>query len=207
MRRRGRQCGADGASKSFAGLRLRPIQAKNRSTTQRRGLTAKPTWSGFLRTISTAMNVAVVTIDSGSLRGSPSAMRRSGPRNGLWDRTKKEKHEPASDIDTVVVDSLKALDPKRPIREADSERTSCRFRAQNRKSRFRTPRWRAPASYAGWWGLKSLAVLRLIARSNLFTIGRLVAFRWVAAKEEFTSGDRADEMNAAFDWNKKSVGH
>ena len=25
-----------------------------------------------------------------------------------------------SDIDTAVVDSLKALDPKRPIREADS---------------------------------------------------------------------------------------
>jgi len=31
----------------------------------------------------------------------------------------EEKHEPASDIDTLVVDSLKALDPKRPIREAD----------------------------------------------------------------------------------------
>src|SRR5258707_15219078 len=31
----------------------------------------------------------------------------------------EEKHEPASDIDTVVVDGLKALDPKRPIREAD----------------------------------------------------------------------------------------
>ena len=31
----------------------------------------------------------------------------------------EEKHEPGSDIDTVVVDSLKALDPKRPIREAD----------------------------------------------------------------------------------------
>jgi len=28
-----------------------------------------------------------------------------------------------SDIDTVVVDSLKALDPKRPIREADMEQT------------------------------------------------------------------------------------
>jgi hypothetical protein len=28
-------------------------------------------------------------------------------------------HEPVSDIDTVVVDSLKALDPERPIREAD----------------------------------------------------------------------------------------
>jgi hypothetical protein len=32
-----------------------------------------------------------------------------------------EKHEPASDIDTAVVDGLKALDPNRPIREADIE--------------------------------------------------------------------------------------
>jgi hypothetical protein len=31
----------------------------------------------------------------------------------------EEKHEPAGDIDTAAVDSLKALDPKRPIREAD----------------------------------------------------------------------------------------
>jgi hypothetical protein len=31
----------------------------------------------------------------------------------------EEKHEPASDIDTALMDSLKALDPKRPIREAD----------------------------------------------------------------------------------------
>jgi hypothetical protein len=31
----------------------------------------------------------------------------------------EEKREPASDIDTGVVDSLKALDPDRPIREAD----------------------------------------------------------------------------------------
>ena len=31
----------------------------------------------------------------------------------------EEKHEPASDIDTVLVDSLKALDPNPPIREAD----------------------------------------------------------------------------------------
>jgi hypothetical protein len=34
----------------------------------------------------------------------------------------EEKHEPVSDIDTVVVDSLKALDPEWPIREADSFR-------------------------------------------------------------------------------------
>ena len=31
----------------------------------------------------------------------------------------KEKREPVSDIDTGVVDSLKALDPNWPIREAD----------------------------------------------------------------------------------------
>ena len=33
----------------------------------------------------------------------------------------EEKREPVSDIDTAVVDGLKALDPKRPIREADME--------------------------------------------------------------------------------------
>ena len=33
----------------------------------------------------------------------------------------EEKQEPASDIDTAVADSLKALDPNRPIREADIE--------------------------------------------------------------------------------------
>src|SRR6516225_10122603 len=32
----------------------------------------------------------------------------------------EEKHEPVSDIDTAVADSLKVLDLKRPIREADS---------------------------------------------------------------------------------------
>ena len=31
----------------------------------------------------------------------------------------EKKREPVSDIDTAVVDSLKVLDPKRPIREAD----------------------------------------------------------------------------------------
>jgi hypothetical protein len=31
----------------------------------------------------------------------------------------QEKGEPVSDIDTGVVDSLNALDPTRPIREAD----------------------------------------------------------------------------------------
>ena len=31
-----------------------------------------------------------------------------------------KKRQPASDIDTATADSLKVLDPKRPIREADS---------------------------------------------------------------------------------------
>ena len=30
-----------------------------------------------------------------------------------------EKREPVGDIDIAVVDSLKVLDPRRPIREAD----------------------------------------------------------------------------------------
>ena len=34
----------------------------------------------------------------------------------------EEKHEPVSDIDTVLVDSLKALDPEWPIREAELPR-------------------------------------------------------------------------------------
>ena len=31
-----------------------------------------------------------------------------------------EKHEPASDVATVVMESQKPLDPNRPIRKADS---------------------------------------------------------------------------------------
>jgi hypothetical protein len=34
----------------------------------------------------------------------------------------EEKHEPASGVDTELVDSLKALDPERPIRE---EKRTC----------------------------------------------------------------------------------
>jgi hypothetical protein len=81
------------------------------------------------------------------LRTLASAKPESGRRNGFSDRTKKltkekdeppclnfltkkapykgpgadseEKHEPVSDIDTAEMDRLKALDPNRPIREAD----------------------------------------------------------------------------------------
>jgi hypothetical protein len=40
----------------------------------------------------------------------------------------EEKHEPVSDIDTALVDSLKVLDPEGPIREADVETTGLHFR-------------------------------------------------------------------------------
>ena len=36
---------------------------------------------------------------------------------------KRSTSEPVSDIDTATVDSLKVLDPKRPIREADIVQT------------------------------------------------------------------------------------
>jgi len=50
-------------------------------------------------------------------------LTKKAPYKGL-SADSEEKHEPASDIDTVVVDSLKALDLIRPIREADIAQTS-----------------------------------------------------------------------------------
>src|SRR5258708_10134069 len=62
-----------------------------------------------------------------SARGDRGAGHRRTPhphatRIPLWKglgADSEEKHEPVSDSDTVVVDSLKALDPEWPIREAD----------------------------------------------------------------------------------------
>jgi hypothetical protein len=45
-------------------------------------------------------------------------LTKKAPYKGLG-ADSEEKHEPAGDIDAAVVDSLKALDPDRPIREAD----------------------------------------------------------------------------------------
>jgi hypothetical protein len=46
------------------------------------------------------------------------SLTKKAPYKGLG-ADSVEKHEPVSDIDTVVVNSLKALDPEWPIREAD----------------------------------------------------------------------------------------
>ena len=45
-------------------------------------------------------------------------LTKKTPYKGLG-ADSEEKHEPVSDIDTAAADSLKVLDPKRPIREAD----------------------------------------------------------------------------------------
>jgi hypothetical protein len=45
-------------------------------------------------------------------------LTQKAPYKGLCAES-EEKREPASDIDTVPADSLKALDLDRPIREAD----------------------------------------------------------------------------------------
>ena len=56
--------------------------------------------------------------DEGKLRRPGKPLDKKTPYKGLG-ADSEEKHELVSDIDTVVVDSLKALDLKRPIREAD----------------------------------------------------------------------------------------
>jgi hypothetical protein len=57
-------------------------------------------------------------------------LTKKAPYKGLSAES-EEKREPASDIDTAVVVSLKALDPNRPIREADIKlvRFFCAHRA------------------------------------------------------------------------------
>src|SRR6266480_5059363 len=58
------------------------------------------------------------------MRGLANSLTKKAPYKGLGAES-EEKHEPVSDIDTGVVDSLKALDPERPIREADVHPRSC----------------------------------------------------------------------------------
>ena len=48
----------------------------------------------------------------------PNPLTKEAPYKGP-SADSEEKHEPASDIDTALMDSLKVLDPEGPIREAD----------------------------------------------------------------------------------------
>ena len=62
----------------------------------------------------------------------------------------EEKHEPASDADAAVVDSLKALDLNRPIREADINLYRCvpkdceEYRRSHPKCYGLETEWRRP---------------------------------------------------------------
>jgi hypothetical protein len=47
------------------------------------------------------------------------ALSHSIPPTLLTRADSEEKHEPVSDVDTAAAESLKALDPERPIGEAD----------------------------------------------------------------------------------------
>ena len=71
------------------------------------------------------------------------SLTKKAPYKGLG-ADSEEKHEPVSDIDTVLVDSLKALDPKRPIREADISRPQHRCPRSLRIS----PAHSSPAAHA-----------------------------------------------------------
>jgi hypothetical protein len=51
-----------------------------------------------------------------------------GPVVALTYRATVDVPEPASDIDTAMVDSLKVLDPERPIREAEVAPTAIEVR-------------------------------------------------------------------------------
>ena len=52
------------------------------------------------------------------MRRPANSLTKKAPYKGLG-ADSEEKREPVSDIDTAAVDSLKVLDPNRPIREAD----------------------------------------------------------------------------------------
>jgi hypothetical protein len=62
----------------------------------------------------------------GKLRRPGELLDKENPRQGPG-ADSEEKHERASDIDTALADSLKALDPKWPIREADVAQCSRHF--------------------------------------------------------------------------------
>jgi hypothetical protein len=73
-------------------------------------------------------------------------LTKKAPYKGLC-ADSVEKHEPASHADAAVVDSLKALDPNRPIREADSFDLSVRELGPGSAAQF-SPRGVIIAIYA-----------------------------------------------------------
>ena len=73
-------------------------------------------WRGRLKV---AIPAPVQRVDVPATLNEPFAAARRAPMEGPWCADSEEKREPVSDIDIAVADSLKVLDLKRPIREAD----------------------------------------------------------------------------------------
>jgi hypothetical protein len=61
------------------------------------------------------------------MRCTAEPLTKKAPYKGLG-ADSEEKREPVGDIDTAAMDSLKVLDPERPIREADINCRNCDVR-------------------------------------------------------------------------------
>src|SRR6478735_10647959 len=73
----------------------------------------------------------------------------------------EEKHEPASDINTEGADSLKALDPKRPIREAGSPLIVIATALACRRARScQGMAWQGRSMPQGWGDNQPVQILR-----------------------------------------------
>src|SRR3989475_11850674 len=92
------------------------------------------------------------------------SLTKKAPYKGLGAES-GEKREPASDIDTAVVDSLKALDPEWPIREADK-------RAPQQAAIIRPPRQRAIADYRLYKSPSPYSDQRALTRASSSRDGR-----------------------------------
>ena len=90
---------------------------------------------------------------------------------GPWCRF-REKHEPVSDINTAAADSLKVLDPKQPIREADIVQNGGNVRChsdelhRSKIARYSITSSAATSNVCGTARPRVLAVLRLMTNSN-----------------------------------------
>ena len=88
------------------------------------------------------------------MRGPANSLTQKAPYKGLG-ADSEEKREPASDIDTRVVDGLKVLDPERPIREAAvSNRSNAglfKHLVGERKQRRRYSQTERPATSRQWY--------------------------------------------------------
>ena len=97
------------------------------------------------------------------------------PRIPCWKglgANSEEKREPVSDIDTAAVDSLKVLDPKRPIREADIPNVSDRC---GRAGLRRALKGQSPYRIAAIRNLRSALQPTMCERSFTFAMRCLSA--------------------------------